>query len=283
MKKIILFTLLLASSFLHAQLEIAPYNFQNGDTLEGWTILDHDNTNGGTWALQTNYASNLGSEPITVLGLSQLVGPGTASEWAILPVQDMSFYSGAHVKITYLKGLFELMSDAELKLYAFVSEEIPTAENFLSGEPVATYALTGGEDDPIVHVELTADIPAIYNVPNVHFAIAYQWAEGQPAPSLFLELTKVVVTADQLADLDNAVINRTVIKQNPVAEKLDLELSNTLNAGKVSLQIYNINGALVKDTNYTENGIDVNNLSAGMYLLVLNYGNTTEKLKFIKK
>jgi len=286
MKKIIILTFLFFTVCTQAQLEIASWDFQNGGDISEWTIADHDAVNGSTWALRDNYYSAImGATPINVLSLNNLGGPGFADEWAILPVQDLSFYSGTHLNLDYLKGFFEAESDMQLLLYAFVSENTPTVANFLTSSPVATITLTGDFNDPPLEVPLAVNIPATYNVANVHFALVYKWSPtGEGAPSAALELTKVAITADQVLDIKDAVIRtNTKIKQNPVSETLRFNLGNAVNADDLSIKLYNFSGMMVKESKYDEAGISVSDLSAGAYFAVLNDGASIERLKFIKK
>jgi len=286
MKKIILSTFLLFTICAQAQLEIASWDFQNGGNISEWGIVDHDAVNGSTWALRDNFYSGImGAEPINVLSLNNLGGPGFADEWAILPVQDLSFYSGTHLNLDYLKGFFEAESDMQLLLYAFVSENTPTVANFLTGSPIATITLVGDFNDPPLEVPLAVNIPTAYNVANVHFALAYKWSPtGEGAPTTALELTKVEITADQVLNIKDATIRtNTKIKQNPVAETLRFNLGNTVNAGDLNIKLYNFSGMMVKESKYDEAGISVSDLAAGVYFAVLNDGVSLERLKFIKK
>lgn len=276
--------ILFVCGYSQAQLEIAPYDFENGATLEGWTIIDNDtNVITNTWAIQDNFSSLLGSDPITVLGLSQLGGPGSPDDWAVLPVQDLSFYSGAHLNLTYLKGLFELDSDAELSLYAFVSEDTPSVADFQTSEPIATIALTGHDQDPYEQVLVVTDIPEEFNVANVHFALVYNWIfdSGTP-PGQVIDLTKVSISVDELG-INDMNTKATVVKQNPVAETLQFRLGTKVSPAGLHIQVYNLNGILVKEAKYGEDGIPVDQLAAGMYFAILNDGTAVEHLKFIKK
>jgi len=286
MKKIIIFVFILFSIYSQAQLEVAAYDFKNGDTLEGWTIIDNNSSAASTWSITNDaYSELMGTDAIKVLSLKSLGGASSGDEWAILPVQDLSFYEGIHLDLTYLKGLFELETDAKILLYAYVSEEVPTIENFMTTEPVATIVLPGMDNDPSEEVPVVTDIPELYNVENVHFAIVYRRTVGEEAPGNAIEFTKVAITADELVvGMDDfARHTSTIIMQNPVAEMLQFKLGNSVTADTLQLQIYNLNGTLVKNIKYNENGISVSDLSGGIYFVLLNDGKAQEQLKFIKK
>ncbi|MDQ7917783.1 T9SS type A sorting domain-containing protein [Mesonia sp. MT50] len=68
------------------------------------------------------------------------------------------------------------------------------------------------------------------------------------------------------------------IYPNPTADKLFL---TTQQAAEVS--IYNLNAKLVKKATYTNNGISVNTLSTGVYLVRVQQENTQQTLKLIIK
>lgn len=285
MKKIIIFAMFLFTSYSQAQLEVAQWNFRNGDNIDGWAIVDHDGTNGSTWALRNNFYSDfMGGEAFDVLSLTTLGGPGSANEWAILPVQDLSFYSGIHFNLSYLQGLFEAEVNMELLLYAKISETVPTIADFLTGQPVANIALVGSSNDPPTEISINKTLPATYNVENVHFALVYKWLPGQEAPgSGAIEIAKVSITADGVLNIGDKERQATVIKQNPVSETLWLTLGNGINEEDLSVELYNINGVLIKEEKYSKEGVSVSNLASGMYIVVLKHDQAVERLKFIKK
>jgi hypothetical protein len=106
------------------------------------------------------------------------------------------------------------------------------------------------------------------------------------ADNLFtgLEINTISVEADSFLSVkDVASKTVTTIKQNPVAEKLELELGSAFRAEDVNLKIYNTTGVLVKETPYNDAGIVVSNLASGIYFAVLENGTAVERLKFIKK
>ena len=86
-----------------------------------------------------------------------------------------------------------------------------------------------------------------------------------------------------VAGIDEITKTLIKIKQNPVAETLQLQLGTTANNEVLNLQIYNVSGMLIKETQYTDGGISVNDLASGVYFLKVNDGIRTERLKFIKK
>lgn len=285
MKKIIILAIFLFSCFCHAQLEVAQWDFRNGDGIGDWGIVDHDGTNGSTWALRNNFYSDfMGGEAFNVLSLTVLGGPGSANEWAILPVQDLSFYSGTHFNLTYLQGLFEAEVNMEVLLYAKVSAQRPTVADFLAGQPIATIMLTGSSNDPPSEASSNAPLPATLNVENVYFAVVYRWQPGQEAPgSGAIEFTKVSITADGVLDRGEHSQVATVIMQNPVSEVLSLALGSGITEEGLNLEIYNISGMLVKKANYSSAGIQVSDLPSGVYVVVLQQGHVVERLKFVKK
>ena len=74
--------------------------------------------------------------------------------------------------------------------------------------------------------------------------------------------------------------NNVNIFPNPVIDYMDVKLSN--NADLQSLDIYNIDGIMIKSTQTGLPKIDCSGLKAGLYLLKVNLKLKTEVVKFVK-
>jgi hypothetical protein len=283
MKNFLLFVFIIASFTANAQIEVYNHNF-NTDGVEGWTIVDQD-ANGATWTLKNNeYNTIMGSgTAFNVLNLpnSEMNG-APKSDWAILPVQDMSFYNGVKLNFTYLKGFFETENTDYIKIYAGVTANI---EEMLAAGPIATVTLEGDNvTEPPAPIVKTVDIPAAWNVPNVYFAIAHVRTTGDlPSSNYIIELTQVSLTAENIAGLDGINKTATILKQNPVTETLEFQFGTNVNIDTANITIYNSNGMLVKEAKYSKAGISVADLASGMYFATLTNGAVTEQIKFIKK
>jgi len=285
MKRILFFTCILSSIYTHAQFAVFENNF-NADGTQGWTLTDQDG-DGSNWNIKNNEYNTIGGGPgsgfgETYLVLSSLRVASSYDNWAILPVQDLSFYTGTKLEFTYLRGIFECEQTDYLMVYASTS---PVIADMLLGEPIATVTLEGENTsiDPPVGITKTVNIPSEYNVAGIYLAIVHKKPTDQVSNNYIVELSQVSITAQELGTEHIAARTTTRIKQNPVAETLQLQLGSAAHADALNLQVYNVSGMLVKKARYSEAGISVSDLASGMYFVVLNDGATTERLKFIKK
>lgn len=272
----------------NAQNILYSNNFDS-DGVEGWTLVDND-ANGHNWVVRENnynlnaWGGNQGN-PGEVLSLMELYNGSLFDTWAILPQQDLSYFTGNKLSFTYLKG-FMGSSGANNKIQIYAAAT-PNIADMLANGPIATIILE--EDnftEPPVPVTIPAvNIPAQYNLAEVYFAIvSINDVETATGMGEAIELTEVSITyAAILGTEPIAAKTATKIKQNPVTETLQLQLGNAVNADALHLQLYNVSGMLVKEVKYSEAGVSVSNLSSGIYFVVLNNGAATERLKFIKK
>jgi hypothetical protein len=150
----------------------------------------------------------------------------------------------------------------------------------MENEPVELY-FERQTNEGTEFTDFTIDISEYAGAGNtgVYFAIV----NHETLLGTGLEIDYVRITATDIAGIEN--INRTVtkIKQNPVAETLQLQIGDSVNRNDLKLQVYNVSGMLVKETGYETTGVRVSDLAAGMYFAILNDGIVTETLKFIKK
>lgn len=282
MKNVLLFMLMIFSVVANAQFIIWEDDFEDGEVSD-WTLIDQDN-NANTWLARKNiqYDNNtflIYDGQFGVLGTYSINlvdgGPifGREENLAISPAIDVSSYSG---KITlHINGQTSIYdTNQPLSVYGSTSPD-PT-----------TFTLLG----KINLIRLTAEDAefADYSLDISAFATgktAMHIALGN-ADNLFtgLEIDNISVEAEtflSVKDLDSKKL--TTIKQNPVAEILQLQLGDGINAEDLNLKVYNTTGILVKETQYTDTGIAVSGLATGVYFAVIENGSAVERLKFIKK
>lgn len=283
MKKFLSFVLFLVPFFYaNAQFNVYSNNF-NADGVEGWSLIDNDGS-GMTWNLKNNDNNEIigSGTPFMVLS-SATSGEATLDNWAILPVQDMSFYTDTKISVTYLKGIFEGEKNDSLTVYAATTANI---EDLLATEPIGTFRLEGDSSlDPAEEATVTIDIPAEYNVANMYFALRHKKMDDVAPANWAVELTEVVITAEDVAGFTTITGKTwlTTVKQNPVKDNLLLQLGSRLQEEATTIKIYTTNGILVSETKYNKTGATVNNLSSGLYFATLTDGTITEKVKFIKQ
>lgn len=283
MKKFLSFVLFLVPFFYaNAQFNVYSNNF-NADGVEGWILIDNDGS-GMTWNLKNNDNNDIigSGTPFMVLS-SATSGEASLDNWAILPAQDMSFYTDTKISVTYLKGIFEGEKNDSLKVYAATTANI---EDLLATEPIGTFRLEGDSSlDPAEEATVTIDIPAEYNVANMYFALRHKKMDDVAPANWAVELTEVVITAEDVAGFTTITGKTwlTTVKQNPVKDNLLLQLGSRLQEEATTTKIYTTNGILVSETKYNKTGATVNNLSSGLYFATLTDGTITEKVKFIKQ
>lgn len=289
-------TKLLFASFLffitittQAQIgEVWSWNFNdNGisdETMGDWTFDQAEASTGPNWIIKTSeYDFIYGvTDGDMVLSSQIALAEGDYDRWAITPAIDLSFYAGTKMSFKYLKGFFEIQATDHVEIYAAAT---PDMELMLANGPIASVELEGDFNDPLEIITKEVEIPSQYNLQTVYFAIRHKWeaSSGQPKDSQALEITEVEFTAEELAaGLDEVVKNNFILKQNPVAETLELQTGNLINTENTQLSIYTTTGQLVKQVDYKEN-INVSDLQSGIYFLVAQDDTNVEKIKFIKK
>ena len=129
-------------------------------------------------------------------------------------------------------------------------------------------------------IDYSVDFSQFSGQSQVYFALAVTNSDG----FIGAEINSIRIDADEILSIKDTEGTRpTVVKQNPVTENVQLQLGTIVNAGQLELKVYNVNGMLIKEALYSEAGLPVSDLASGMYFVVLQDGNATERLKFIKK
>jgi hypothetical protein len=279
-KKLLVFVFMLISGIASAQFTIWEDDFEDSD-LSDWTLVDTDG-DAVNWITRTNLQVDENYAPIegtyNILGtyninMETLESLGGAQQnWAIAPAVDLSFYSGGmQLILNAQKSIFD--SSNNLYVYASVTDTAPG-----SFTQIATVEIKRVDELATEFKDYTVDISQFAGQSQVYFALV-------SAPDLVIgyEIDKISITAASLGLDDIQGKKGTVLKQNPVKNHLQLQLSDTLNPENVSVKVYNTTGILVKDAKYNDSGILLDNLSTGVYYLVLEDGERVEKIKFIKE
>ncbi len=99
----------------------------------------------------------------------------------------------------------------------------------------------------------------------------------------FFDNLKVEAIADDLATDDlETVTHHSFISPNPVENELNITLSQKFDENTTQISIFDANGSLVKEVNYTSK-IQLSDLNSGIYILTISDKNTKENLQLIKK
>ena len=272
----------MTSAISSAQFTIWEDNFNDGNASD-WNLIDVDG-NSSNWLIRKNIQiSNSGQVvdgTVDVLGTYNInMSTGAPlgvveNNWAITPPIDLSYYTGAIEFILHAQRAIYDTPSGDLYIYASTS---PERESFtvIDTLHITRQTQLGAEfQDYTTHLTQFAGQSQVYIalVANINSFVGF-------------EVDDVHITAESILGI-GAVDGKSsvsLIKQNPVSENLQLKLASQFHTEDTSLQIYNTNGMLVKETAYNETGIFVNNLSSGIYFLIVSDGTTTERLKFIKK
>ena len=286
MKKNLLLVALLVGISVTSQAQITVWedDFNDNDVTD-WTLLDMDG-NTSNWQASGNL--QMGDDGSIYFGTEYAVLssyninmqdgqnlPEKENNWAISPAIDLSFYTGTtELIINAQTAIYDGSQD--ILIYASKS---PEQASFELVETVNIVRAPGGSTD-VQFNDYTVDISEYVGETQVYIALV-----TKVTAMIGYEIDNIKINAEEIAAGLDDLAGKTAskIKQNPVAETLQLQLGNTVNADNLSLEVYNVNGMLVKEVKYNEAGISVNGLSGGVYFLALKDGNAVERLKFIKK
>lgn len=293
MKKIILLILtVFTATVTNAQsYELPVFETGTNEDVSDWTFyLDPacNYPNNNNWEVHQAQGRNYNVLTTRTVEDINLGNPGniTKIDWAVLPVQDLSYYQNVRLKFTYMKGANAVEDPITVKIYAM---NIPddNLSYLYSSTPIQT--VTIGEDggwaiDPPVAIEESINISDAIIGTHTYIGIVY-YSEGLNEYEFYnLDLTKVALEVEiATMSIEDQTTNQAIyVKQNPVAETLQLQFPTDLEEADTYLQIYTIYGTLVTKAVYN-NGIDVSHLSSGIYIATVSNGTRTQTLKFIKE
>lgn len=286
MKNLLLFAFVALSFSANAQFTVWEDDFNDGDITD-WTIWD-TNTDGHKWQANKNLQVGENGAVDLTIGTHSVLAvyafdfetneffPNPDFEWAASPAIDLSFYGGTTELVISAQ---KMIMDGTSELYIYASTS-PEKESFVLLKTLTVEREPQGDLEPHFS-DFTIDISEYAAGEEAfYFAIVtdkFALYAGHEVDNVKITATEVV------AGIDDITKPTTIIRQNPVAETLQLQLGTTVNTEDLNLQIYNVSGMLVKQTKYNETGIAVSDLAGGMYFLQLSDGSITERLKFIKK
>jgi len=283
-KSLLLLAMTMFSATASAQFTVWEDDFNDGEVSD-WTLLDLDG-NSSNWLSRTNLKLNadntaivdgpkdiLGTYNVDFSTLQYLGQP--ENNWAISPAIDLSYYGGTISLIVNAQcAIYDGPFPLDIKVYASNS---PVQSSFVEVGTINMLRISLDEDE---FMNYSVDFSQFSGQSEVYFALAVTMSQN----FIGAEIDNIRIDADEILDIKDTQSRKpTVIKQNPVAETLQLQLGTAVNPRQLNLKIYNVNGMLIKEVPYNEAGISVSELSSGMYFVVLTDGNATERLKFIKK
>ncbi|UUF13455.1 MULTISPECIES: T9SS type A sorting domain-containing protein [Flavobacterium] len=282
MKKIILlFLLLMITTVSSAQFTIWEDDFEDGDVSD-WTLLDKDG-NSSNWSARKNIQFDESTGGIkdgnfNVLGTYNIdLNSGAPLDiieqnWAMLPAIDLSYYSGK-IELNFTAQMAIFGGSKNILIYGGTSPD-PASATLLG----TVYMERISQLDPEFK-DYVVDISQFVGNQNVYISLL-----NENSNFVGYEVDKVWITAEALLGVDDFDKNNTIrLKQNPVAENLELEISDQFLNEDFAAKIYSSTGLLVKSNADLKENISVANLPQGIYFLVLSNNTASKKIKFIKK
>lgn len=279
-KNLLLLVFTMVTGIASAQYTIWEDDFDDADASD-WTLLDRDG-NGSNWKARKNiqFEATVTDGDIDVLGTYNIdFATGEPLETnednlAISPAFDVSFYSG---KITLILNAQPAIYDTNEDLFIYGS----TSPDPASFTLLHTITLERSTESDAEFKDYTVDISQFAGKPIVYIAL------GNKLETHFIgyEINKISVVAESLLGVDDVDLKSSLcrLKQNPVQENLQLELAEEFQTEETALQIYNVNGILIKESPYKQEGLSVEDLSQGIYFLSVTNNGVSQKIKFIKK
>lgn len=290
MKNLLLIAFVAFSISANAQFTIWEDDFNDGN-ISDWTVWDV-NADAQSWIACKDIQLDGAGAPSLTLGQHSILGVYAIDmttgmplgngdgnypfdhEWVVAPAIDLSFYKGpTQLILNAQPGIY----DANLDLYIYASTTLER-ESFTVIDTLVLER-SGGSTN-LMFKDYTVDISEFNGEEKVYFAFV-------TINSNFVgyEIDNMKITATEIVSgIEEVKKAPTKIEQNPVTETLRLQLGDAaLNSDNLNIRIYNLSGALVKESVYNETGISVSELSSGMYFMELSGENVVERSKFIKK
>lgn len=280
MKQKLLALLLFISGIANAQFTIWEDDFDDAEASD-WILTDADG-DGMNWVtrnnLQVDENGAISSGSYKVLGTYNIdLASGAPlgveqKNWAIMPEIDLSYYAGSmEMVVNAQKAIF----DGPDNLYIYASTTDTNIESFTQ---IGTLEITRESVTDAEFKDYIVDISQLVGKQKVYIAFV-----TTPNFVIGYEIDKISITAARLGLDDVDGKKKTYLKQNPVKDLLKLEIADTADTENLDLKIYNVSGVLVKKTKYNSSGIAVNDLSSGLYFLVIEGEDSIQKIKFIKQ
>lgn len=284
MKRYLLLVLfMMVTSAASAQYTIWEDDFDDAEASD-WTLLDKDG-NGSNWIARKNIqldanTGSIGDGTIDVLGTYNIdFATGSPLETlennlAITPSFDTSFYSG---KISLILNAQPSIYDSNQDLSVYGS----TTPDPASFTLIKTITLEREKIDAVEFKDYTVDISSFSGKKEVYIALGNNLSNG----FIGYEIDKISITAEGLLGVDDMELKAQVCKlvQNPVEGNLSLELGEQFQNDETVLKVYTVGGMIVKEAAYKKEGLAVDDLSQGIYFLLVSNNGISKTIKFIKK
>jgi len=308
MKKLFLLSIVLVSQAAAAQFQVWSNSFDTPADLQGWTTHDL-NANGNGWVQGQNIYHNgtalaYGTSgvlrySVSLVPTGNAAGFGTENDWIISPQINLEGASGTISLAAYIGRQRTSHLNLGRDLFIFVStaqKPVPELSDFqamtvdANGNDIASpYRIIAGTTDNPFSSDLTQFTEDVVDLSAFAGKKIYigLWSNRKASGNNLqnINIDEMAIYASSFlgtADVKNKTENLTKIEENPVKEFLQLKLNPSFKESKTSVTIYSIAGQKVFSASYNR-PLNVASLQSGIYIAEVSDGNTTEKLKFIKK
>lgn len=314
MKKFTILFGILLSVIINAQIPVWINTFDNANDLQGWTFYD-GNGNNNQWMQGPNIYYNgtalaYGNDgslrhSISLVPTGAATNFATENDWVISPEINLAGASGTIQLVAMIGRQRTTHTFVSRHLWIYVStpsKPVPSVADFQAmtvdgaGNDVgSSFVINGGGTsgnpwpaDLSQSVQSNIVDLSAFAGQKIYIGI---WSNRKTSGvnsgnNQNINIGEMGIYASTLATLatqDTKIAkNLTQVRQNPVTNSLQLKLNPKFKANTTLISVYNMAGQKVLTSKYAKD-INVTALSAGTYITTVSDGNSTDKVKFIKK
>ena len=255
-----------------AQTVIWSDNFDDEDVSD-WSVYDEDG-DGNNWADLFAIQDSNGNPvtPISIISRSwQSNVPLTPDNWIVSPAIDLSSVSG-DITLSW-KVMAAANSSWNAEHYTvYVANSTELAD--LEASPVSfTETYSGSGEQQLKTLDLSSLAGQTVYVAFRHYDCTDQD---------FISIDDVQIEGNVTAGVSDVNASLASIYPNPVVDTFNVSLSSKFNANEVQVTITDLTGKTVK-TFGAVSSYNVADLAAGVYVVKITDGKTTETKKIVKK
>ncbi|MGI9653190.1 T9SS type A sorting domain-containing protein [Chryseobacterium sp. RLHN22] len=251
-------------------------------------FMDIINTTTNTVESQVNVGNSPNSifEKDNFLYIMSSGDPYAATSFGTLTVYNTTTQSVAS-STTFPVGVKPSYMDTDGTNIYYMNEasiyKTPIASPSINTQPIAVTPITVNSYGTaygfnVVNNTIYAADPSGYIAPGKIYAYNLQGILQNTFTVTSLPNQIIAYNSASLSTIENSKASKLSLYPNPTSNKFFVK---GLNSG--SVQIYDVNGRMIINTQYTQNGIDVTTLSKGVYIVKITDNNNSFSEKLIIK
>jgi hypothetical protein len=256
-------------------IKLIPYATSWEYTMDDWTVFDLVD-NSKTWAHKDNADTDGTPLPTGTCFITD--SKKEQGDWLVSPVIDCSGNFQKEVKVT---AGWQSQQSSNISLYY--------STNYVGDQATATWETIGTNIIPETHDYgfataklITLSFPIDLIAPTAHFAIVYGPFKAPIVDDPDIKQNEIRVKDFTVQEFVPTTIDKEVQKltfhPNPVSSVINLDIT-----GDAVVEVYNLAGQRVKSVNLTANQVDVSDLPAGQYIIMVKQAGEVMVNKFLKK